>query len=242
MFEEYFSYISTTTKTIFVSPPHRNVRPMSFFTRARLYSNWSKGRYEEHILFHGPEFCPSSIVLEKDILYRSRFGQVRAFRRTKNKSLIQRTPESTYGAVNDAAITAMVKSDDTIAIARTNGRVKIIMLNDMNDSSEINVSGDTLLGTAVSACDLAGDLFVTTTMTQTALWRRHFELDTPYLDLVHKMDSGIKSLSFSPTADCLALGKFRARDSEGNKCALRFVDLETYVIVIYAWLLSQLPI
>lgn len=137
-------------------------------------------------------------------------------------------PEATYGEVSDAAITSMVKSDDTIFIARTNGRAKIIMLNDMNDSSEINVSGDALLGMPVSACDMAGDLFVTTTMSQTTLWRKHFELDTPYLDLVHTMDNGIKSLRFSPSADCIALGKYRARDSDGRKCALRFVDLETY--------------
>lgn len=202
---------------------------MSFYKRAKLYSNWSKGRYDEQIRFHGREFCPSSIILEKELLYRSCVGQVQMFRRTKDEHIIETVPMTTFGAVTDAAITSMVKTNDTLVISRTNGRVKIIMLNDMNDSNEINVSGDTLLGSPVSATDMVGDLFVTTTMAQTSLWRKNVELDTPYLDLVHHMDSGIKSLRFSPTADCLALGKFRARDSEGRKCALRLVDVETYV-------------
>lgn len=206
----------------------RTLRDLSYYKRAKVFRNWCSGRYHERILFHQPHFNPTRIILEKDYLYKSHNGQLHKYKRTTDSNGIVEQPAArTVGAKDDAAITAMAKSDDTIFVGRQNGHANIIMMNEHDsDSDATRVSADNNYGVPVEAVDVAGDLFATATLGRAAMWRRSHELDIPYLELVHELANGFKCLRFSPNGDCLALGKYRDRRGDKRQ-ALRFVDVET---------------
>lgn len=192
-------------------------------------NNWCNGRYQERVLFHQPFFRPSRIVLEREFLYKSFGGQLQKCLRSPNDGHIRTMPIlKTFGSIDDQPITSMVKFDDTVFIGRANGNVKIMMVNDIdNDSDETHVAQTPAqyCYEAVESVDLVEGLCVTSTLRQGSLWRISYELALPYLDKIYDLDSGYKCVRFSPNADCLALGKYRA--FEKYKQALRFLDIET---------------
>lgn len=173
-------------------------------------------------MFHQRQFNPSRIYLEKDFLYITHSGQLRAHKRLRNRQILARKPHKTYGTENDSDITSFVKKDETIFVGRRNGHVMIV-------SSDRNECIDTTNTNRVEFVDFDGDVFVTTTLSSTSLWRRQYELGIPFLEPIAELNGGgNKCLRLSPNADRLATGKYNER----ARTALRLIDMETYVFAI----------
>lgn len=201
----------------------RTLHDLSYHKRVKLFQNWCYGRYEEHVMFHQRKFNPSRIILEKDLLYITHGGQLRAHKRVKNSQILARKPCKTYGTENESDITSFVKKDGTIFIGRRDGHVMITSI----DSNESTISEriDTTNTNRLECVDFDGDLFVTTTLNTTSLWRKQYELDIPFLEPIVEFNGvGNKCLRLSPDGERLATGKYNER----GRTALRLIDIETY--------------
>lgn len=76
----------------------------------------------------------------------------------------------------------------------------------------------------LESVDFDADLFVTTTLSTTSLWRRQYELGIPFLEPIAELNGGgNKCLRLSPDAQRLATGKYNER----ARTALRLIDVET---------------
>lgn len=150
---------------------------------------------------------------------------MRVYRRSKRGyEILYRQPIRTFGQIKNADITSLMKNDETVFIGRRNGSVKIISMdNNESDSDEMNVSSHIKYEQRVESIDFSSDLFVTTTLHRTALWKKRFDLNVPYLDLSNELGDGYKCLRLSPNVDRLALGKYK----DSTRKALNLVDLET---------------
>lgn len=203
--------------------PLRTLHHLSYHKRVKLFQNWCYGRYEEHVLFHQRQFNPSRIFLEKDLLYITHGGQLRAHKRMRNRQVLARKPCKTYGSENDSDITSFAKKDSTIFIGRRDGHVMVTS----TDSSESPIADriDTTSTSRLEFVDFNADLFVTTTLNTTSLWRRQYELGIPFLEPIAEVNGGgNKCLRLSPDGERLATGKYNER----ARTALRLTDIETY--------------
>lgn len=145
-------------------------------------------------------------MLEKEFLYKSHFGQLRKYARSKRKGeILYRRPVEVFGEVRDADITCMIKNESTVFIGRRNGRVKILSVDpNENDSIEdTNVSSTAGSEQRVEAVDFSGELFTTSTLQRTALWHKCYELDMPYIECVAELGDGFKCIRLSPNVDRL---------------------------------------
>lgn len=173
-------------------------------------------------MFHQKQFNPSRIVLEKELLYITHGGQLRAHKRVKSRQILGRKPCKTYGTENESDITSFTKKDGTIFIGRRDGDVMIISV-DSNEPS-ITEQIDTSNTNRLEYVDFDGDLFVTTTLGTASMWRRQYELGIPFLEPIAELrGGGNKCLRLSPDAERLATGKYNERE----RTALRLFDVET---------------
>lgn len=203
--------------------PLRTLHNLSYHKRVKLFQNWCYGRYEEHVMFHQRQFNPSRIFLEKELLYITHGGQLRAHKRMRNRQVLARKPFKTYGSENESDITSFAKKDSTIFIGRRDGYVMVTS----TDSSESPIADriDTTSTSRLEFVDFNADLFVTTTLNTTSLWRRQYELGIPFLEPIAEVNGGgNKCLRLSPDGERLATGKYNER----ARSALRLTDIETY--------------
>lgn len=176
-------------------------------------------------MFHQKQFNPSRIHLEKELLYITHGGQLRVHKRVKNRQILSRKPCKTYGTETESDITSFTKKDGTIFIGRRDGHVTIIST-DSNETPILNERIDTTNTNRLEYVDFDADLFVTTTLNTTSLWRRQYELGIPFLEPIAELNGGgNKCLRLSPDAERLASGKYNER----ARTALHLVDIETYV-------------
>uniref|UniRef100_A0A1L8DN95 Putative wd40 repeat in seven bladed beta propellers n=1 Tax=Nyssomyia neivai TaxID=330878 RepID=A0A1L8DN95_9DIPT len=193
---------------------------LSFHRRWKLNENWRKGRYEETMFF--PHRIPyaSHIHLEKDWLYMTHGGQVRAHRRRRKDSL-KRFPDFSYGNARDPDITAFTKKDDTMFAGTMCGT---ILLHDPQHCDGTNFFTQKIASVKeyLNSVDFRNDIFVTTTNQTARVWRKEVELDFVLLETVHNLQQSFKCIKISPDGDKLAAGRYR-----DPLCALKIVDMET---------------
>lgn len=77
----------------------------------------------------------------------------------------------------------------------------------------------------IECLDFNKNVFAATTLNQTTVWHKKYELDVPYLEPVMDLNGSNKCLRISPETDRLVLGRY----NEQSRTALRLVDLESYV-------------
>lgn len=172
-------------------------------------------------MLHHKQFNPSQIFLEKEFLYKTHSGQLRAHKRKRGKTVLDRKPAKTFGNINDSDITYFTKKDDRIFAGRRNGQILLIST---SNETEIVEQIDRTSANRIEFVDFQGDLFVATTLNRTTLWRTQYELDMPYLEpIVELSNSGNKCLRLAPDTNQLATGKYNER----SRTALRLTDLET---------------
>lgn len=141
------------------------------------------------------------------------------YKRSKKSPLIHRRPCRTFGRDRDEDITCFAKKSDEIFAGRRNGYLNVYSADDPTaDEVVCKAHAD-----RIKFVDFNGRIFVSTSLDETAFWRKEYEFDVPYLEPTKKIPSGNKSLRLSPKADRLATGKYSERP--GN--ALRLIDMET---------------
>lgn len=141
------------------------------------------------------------------------------YKRSKKSPLIQRRPCRTFGSERDEDITSFTVKSNEIFAGRRNGHLNIYTADDPKADEVVCMAH----ADRTEYVDFNGRIFVSTSLDETAFWRKEYEFDVPYLEPTKKIPSGNKSLRLSPKADRLATGRYSERP--GN--ALRLIDMET---------------
>lgn len=195
----------------------RTLNELSNHRRAKIYQNWCFGRFEEQILFYTRQFHPTKLFLKKDKLYKTHGGELRIYKRLKNKHLIDRKPIKTFGAEKEEDIISFSVKSNEIFTGRRDGSINVYFDSAIDDISHVAHVD------RVECVDFYNDLFVSTTLNETSLWSKKVELGIPNFDLLKSIPSGNKTVRLSPEGKRLATGKF----SKEPGTALRMIDVET---------------
>lgn len=124
----------------------------------------------------------------------------------------------TFGSEKTDDITSFTKKSSEIFTGRRNGAINVYSTDLDCDEIQCNAFSD-----RIESVDFHDRIFVSSTLNETIIWNKEFELEMPYLNLIKKIPSGNKSIRISPNGEQLATGKY----SERPGTALHLINIET---------------
>lgn len=124
----------------------------------------------------------------------------------------------TFGSQKKDDIISFTKKSNEIFTGRRNGEINVYFTD--SDCFEIQCNA---LNDRIESVDFHDGIYISTTLNETVIWKKEFELGIPCLDLIKKIPSGNKSIRISPDGERCATGKY----SERPGTALRLVNIET---------------
>lgn len=162
----------------------------------------------------------SYLHLERDTLYMSHRGELRAYRRLI-RGLLDTIPHQIIGQADESDITCFTKRSDSIFGGRTLGAVWL------HENNELIESHTAIASCAINAVDLqlGNGVLVSASRKELVLWQREYELDIISLEPCSEIQEEYKSIQIDPSGKVLAAGKYIDR----TKNALELVDLTTSV-------------
>lgn len=162
----------------------------------------------------------SYLHLDRDSLYMSHRGELRAYRRLR-RGLLETVPHQIVGHAEDSDITCFTKRSDSIFGGRTLGVVWL------HENNELIESHTAITSCAIHSVDLqvGKGILVSASRKELVLWQRQYELDMVSLEPCADIQEEYKSIQIDPSGKVLAVGKYIDR----TKNALELVDLTTSV-------------
>lgn len=162
----------------------------------------------------------SQILLEKDFLYATSFGQIKIYKRNKSQKRIldDRRIYGEIGRRRDPDVISFVKKNETIFAGRFDGSCFV--------TDEENYSEQKLHDEFITSVDLFKDVYISSSCKATKIWRREDEMGLINLEEMLDLDECFHCVRVNSKRAEFVGGKFK--DSE--KRGLKLVDLSTGVI------------
>lgn len=184
------------------------------------------GYFYEHKFFHHKNWFPSYLHLTRDYLYLTNKHQLFKYPRIYNDSIINKSgivciDESKIRFRLRVDITTFTVKDNLVFIGYSDG--SCLIWNEYENNDYAKYCQEDLFLKYVMCCDFNQDKFVISSEVTTRLYQRNFELDMPYLHLLHDFKLDSKTLKLLPDNSKLACGKFL----DPNRNALNVFDVET---------------